>query len=1133
MQQQVVRDPLPVLAHRAGRQWLGRLGALWLLLAATLLPAATGPELPPTPQWLPFVLHDADDGLPSSRVTALAQDAGGWLWVGTSEGLARWDGLRFERFAPEAGLPMPVTLLEVTADDALWVATEGGGLWRLDPDRLAWRHYHRAAPAPRALPGDEVFALHEQAGALWVGLYAAGLARIVGDRVEPLPAYPVAPEWSPTLLLGAGETLYAGTITAGLQQLALADGTPRTLAAGRVMHAGLLEGGALWIAPSRQDLLRIEGADVRAEPMPRVAGAAPATFAMARRSDGDWFATDRGLLHREGQRWQWFAAGAQRGLPDGRIVDLLVDREENLWLAIEGQGLARIDPPGAPQSVWLGGAARRAAAAERSADGSLLVAFRDGGLARIDPAGVLSWIGPTGIGEPSAILEHGGFWWLGHADGLSRTRIGDPAGWQAIDAVQGATERVDLLLPLPDGGVVASLYGSAVHALNADGGLRTRWAVGEAFAGPEVEALALDAAGGLWIAHARGLCQVATPTSPDCRAVAALEGQRVRAVAALGDAVLAATADRLVAIAADGSVRPDRRLDMLGGALVSGLHASADGRRWLSTGRGLLILDPDGSHRWLTPADGWPTGELADRPFQVRAGELLIGSERGLIVRQIDEPPARGRVHGDWRLHIEGAAWQPLYRHGEARPELSLHAGQLALAGRADYRYRLDGPLPQLGSARGAVRLDLGTLAPGDWQLHVESAAAAAPWTQAFRIAPPWWQTDAFRLALLVLIVTFAAGVFRAWRRRLLLEHRLRLERAQAEWSETLAAEKTEFVATLSHELRNQLQGLGASVALLRLRGAVDLPAVLARLEAAIGAMSGLLNDALELSRLEGGRLPLRPEPVLLAAMSRELEEALAAVATLVPGRQCRWQSTVDAPAVLLDRLRFRQVVLNLAGNALRHAARQVGVTLQASLLHGSADVVSLHLRVVDDGPGIPEELKPRLFRRWHRAASATGEGSGLGLAICQQLVDAMGGRLAVDSRPGRTVFTVELGLPAATVETPQIPDGTALLLDGADALPLSAEFDLPRCPSPLALLTTLDARPGLRALLVAPAAAAALAPLLPVLRQRHPRLRILLLGTAAMPADQARAREQGYDGLLGLPLTATALAAELMKAAP
>ncbi|MCU0756978.1 MAG: ATP-binding protein [Xanthomonadales bacterium] len=1119
-----------------GALWLG----IWLLGAAPLLPAASGPELPPTPQWLPFVLHDADDGLPSSRVTALAQDAGGWLWVGTSEGLTRWDGLRFERYTPEPGAPLPVTLLKRTADDALWIAVEGGGLWRLAPDRRDWRHYHRAAAAPHALPGDEVFALHEQAGALWVGLYAAGLLRIVDGVVEPLPAYPVAPEWSPTLLLGADDALYAGTVAAGAQRLALSDGRPQTLAAGRVMHAGGLDGGALWVAPSRQDLLRIDAAGTGTRSMPRLGGMAPASFAMDLRSDGWWFGTDRGLLRRQGERWQWFAAGAQQGLPDGRVVDLLVDREENLWLAIEGQGLARIDPPGAPQTVWLGGAARRAAAAERSADGSLLIGFRDGGLARIDPAGQLSWIGPAGAGEPSAILEQGGHWWLGHAHGLSRTPIGDPASWQAVDAVYGATERVDLLLPLPGGGVVASLYGSAVHALDAEGRLLARWPVGEAL-GPEVEALTLDAAGGLWIAHARGLCRVADPqdAAAPCVAVEALAGQRVRALAALDQGVLAADNTRLLRVSADRTLAVERVLD-LDGALVSGLHATPDGRRWLSTGRGLLQIEADGSHRWHTQIDGLPTAELADRPFAVRDGELLIGSERGLIVRQIDAPVGAAQIPGAWRLHADGAAFQPHYRYGEPRPRLSLHAAQLAAARRAEYRFRLDGPLPQTGSARAAVQLDLGLLPPGEWRLHVESPAAAAPWVEHFRIDPPWWQTGRFRISALALLLLALVLGFRAWRRRLLLEHRLRLEQAQAVWSESLAAEKTEFVATLSHELRNQLQGLGASVALLKLRGVADLPGVLGRLEGAVAAMAGLLNDALELSRLEGGRLPLRPEALRLDHYAREIGEALAAAAAPQSDLQCRYHPQVAALSVMLDRLRFRQILLNLAGNALRHARSVVEVRLVVTH-EAAAGVAHLQLAVQDDGPGIPAELRTRLFGRWQRGHGQGPEGSGLGLAICRQLVEAMGGSIRVDSEPGCTIFRVELALPA-TVLVEATPSGATLhaesaphpvgilLLDGTEPLPMPADLELRRCHSPLQLLTLLDSVPEASALLVAPAQSDALRPLLPLLRSRRPQLRVLLLATAAMPADLARAREQGYDALLGLPLTMSALGAALRR---
>ncbi len=344
-------------------------------------------------------------------------------------------------------------------------------------------------------------------------------------------------------------------------------------------------------------------------------------------------------------------------------------------------------------------------------------------------------------------------------------------------------------------------------------------------------------------------------------------------------------------------------------------------------------------------------------------------------------------------------------------------------------------------------------------------------------------------------------------------------------WSETLAAEKTEFVATLSHELRNQLQGLSASIALLKLRGSIEQPGILGRLETAIAAMAGLLNDALELSRLEGGRLPLRPETLRLDRYAGELGEALAATAARRAELDCHYLPQVAPLHVTLDRLRFRQILLNLAGNALRHARSRVELRLSAT--HDpEAGMARVQLCVQDDGPGIPAELKPRLFGRWQRASGQGPEGSGLGLAICRQLVEAMAGTIDVDSEPGCTVFRVELLLPASLPEAAAPAEAPILLLDGAEPLPVPAEIELRRCASPLLLLPLLDSIPDAHTVLVAPTQSAELRPLLPLLRRRRPGLRVLLLGTAAMAADRARARELGFDDLLGLPLTATALRA-------
>jgi two-component system sensor histidine kinase BaeS len=174
-----------------------------------------------------------------------------------------------------------------------------------------------------------------------------------------------------------------------------------------------------------------------------------------------------------------------------------------------------------------------------------------------------------------------------------------------------------------------------------------------------------------------------------------------------------------------------------------------------------------------------------------------------------------------------------------------------------------------------------------------------------------------------------------------------------------------------------------------------------------------LIGDLLDLARLEGGGGALRIEPVAVADLfarvvarhERACQDAGVAFETRIePGAE-----TVDA-----DRDRLEQALQNLAANAVRYAPR--GSTLR---LTSTADAAEIRLLVEDEGAGIDAEHLPHVFDRFYKADSArqtdraraggASPGSGLGLSIVKAIVERHGGRIGVDSRPGRTVFEVTL----------------------------------------------------------------------------------------------------------------------------
>ncbi|WP_432004594.1 sensor histidine kinase [Streptomyces parvus] len=258
-----------------------------------------------------------------------------------------------------------------------------------------------------------------------------------------------------------------------------------------------------------------------------------------------------------------------------------------------------------------------------------------------------------------------------------------------------------------------------------------------------------------------------------------------------------------------------------------------------------------------------------------------------------------------------------------------------------------------------------------------------------------------------------------------------------------------QFVADASHELRTPLASIRGYAELTRRAGgggAGQEPDpvtrhALGRIESEADRMTGLVEDLLLLARLDAGR-PLSYGSIdLLPLVVDAVSDARAADqrGTDAGGRH-HWRlelpDAAEPVTVRADPERLQQVLVNLLANARTHTPP--GTTVTVSVQPPARGVGPVTLEVRDDGPGIPVELLPHVFERFargdaSRARGADGGGAtgstGLGLAIVQAVVSAHGGRVAVESGPGRTVFAVEL--PTDAVPADAVP---------ADAVPADGE---------------------------------------------------------------------------------------------
>ncbi|QHT70892.1 response regulator [Rhodocytophaga rosea] len=461
------------------------------------------------------------------------------------------------------------------------------------------------------------------------------------------------------------------------------------------------------------------------------------------------------------------------------------------------------------------------------------------------------------------------------------------------------------------------------------------------------------------------------------------------------------------------------------------------GNLWLGTNTGLSRFSPETkTFTNYEAGDGLQNGQSTGACFKGKDGTLYVGGMNGLNIfhpRQLQSnkyvPPV---VITQFKLFdkvLPGKheAKQIQLNYDQNFFTLEFAALNYTNSRKNQYLYQLEGvdkTWVKAGSNRMAVYTDID---PGTYTFRVKGSNNDGIWNEQGRslriiIHPPWWRTIWAYMSYTLLFISALVLARKAIVNRERLQANLRVQRVEAEKLRELDSLKSRFFANISHEFRTPLAVINGLVQKWSHREniSVEQKADFGMIGRNASRLLQLINQLLDLSRLEAGKLTLHLQAENITA---QLRAVAASFESLAQSKAITYRYTVPLQPVwaLTDRDKVEKIVSNLLSNAIKFTPSGGQVIFSVSLdeLNGKGE---LRLLVQDTGIGIAEQHLPHIFDRFYQgdpSATREHEGTGIGLALAKELTELLAGTIQVESQPGQgSLFRISL--PLELTETPQ-----------------------------------------------------------------------------------------------------------------
>lgn len=973
------------------------------------------------------------EGLSNQVINCLLQDRAGFIWIGTENGLFRYDGRSFVRFDTSDGLRSGfIWSLHQDRDGNLWVGTQAGmsrysaghfvsegepyssGIGAITSDAAgrvyfanpkglgifepisASRFRFRVIPMPGNVTGAAHGVLVDRNGAVWFSS-DSDLYRMTNWQIERIGSEWNVPkaQWEAIVLDKQG-AIWIRSRTQLMRKAPGQDSFVRENAhlrqAGNAEHLGVTSEGEV-LVPSGSALL-IFSQDEHSEYLDTRQGLPETAIScvLQDREGSVWLGTWGGGLYRWLGFGSWRSWTRQEGLSDDIVWQLVRDGQGTLWAATQ-HGLNTLD---AAQKRWhpvvsggLEGADIRTVLPD---DGALWLGVGHDGLwwwdQRHDARHISFSPAAPEVSVFKLVMDQEGRIWAATNGGLFRSDSHDPGAqfeFQALPAGDDHGRICDVLCDRKGRIWAASVKGLFCFDHGKWNGLGKK----DGFAADDFRTVSEDKAGRIWVSYDsdRGLTRITERTN-------ALNPNQL--------ALDNFTTENGLKSQDINFVGCDRR-----GRIWSGTDNGIDvfnGAHWTHYGpdEGLWWADCDTNGFWSdndgTVWIGTSGGISRFRPKQRSRNPV----PPGVAITSVTSGPKQFPALKPFELRYDS---EPL--------EIGFTGLTFVNGSDVHFRYRLVG-LDDKWTDTSHVSVNYSHLPPGKYKFEVFSGNgdglwSIAPATIQFEVITPWWMTWWFRVFAVLAFIVAAISVYR-WRLRSinLQNQKLRtsLEERTALLLKANAANrlKNEFLANMSHEIRTPIHGLMAMIELtLDTELTEEQRENLLIISQSATSLHSILNDVLDLSKIEANCMELEATEFDLPGLID------ACVATLhvrakEKGLQLMSSLASDVPETIVgDQTRLRQVLMNLLGNAIKFTP-EGEVAVSVELVAEKAHTLELQFSVRDSGIGIPRESHSKIFEAFVQADGSMTRrfgGTGLGLSICSKLVRLMGGQIWVESEPG------------------------------------------------------------------------------------------------------------------------------------